>query len=78
MRYANIKKASEDEQQNQTATKNNCIKSFVRFKKQNLMTKPTYHQIKLKLNQITYKSPENIWDQSIKTLVTIREKEQKQ
>ena len=33
MRYANIKKASEDEHQNQTTTNINYIKNFVRFKK---------------------------------------------
>ena len=39
-RYANIKKASQDEQQNQTTTTNiNYIKKlYVRFKKQNLLT----------------------------------------
>ena len=36
------------------------------LEKRNLITKLTYHQIKLKLNKITYKSPEKIWDQSIK------------
>ena len=40
MRYADIKKAGEDERQNQTTTTNiNYIKKFVRFKKQNLITK---------------------------------------
>ena len=40
MRYADIKKASEDERQNQTTTTNiNYIKKFVRFQKQNLITK---------------------------------------
>ena len=40
MRNANIKKASQDEQQNQTTTTNtNYIKNFVRLKKQNLITK---------------------------------------
>ena len=40
MRYADIKKASEDERQNQTTTTNiNYIKKFVRFKKQNVITK---------------------------------------
>ena len=39
MRYANIEKASQDEQQNHTkTTNNNYIKNFVRFKKQNLVT----------------------------------------
>ena len=37
MRYADIKKASEDERQNQTTTTNKKI--YVRFKKQNLITK---------------------------------------
>ena len=37
MRFANIKKASQDEQQTQKPTTNiNYIKNFVRFKKQNL------------------------------------------
>ena len=39
MRYADIKKASEDERQNQTTTNSKYIKKFVRFKKQNLITK---------------------------------------
>ena len=45
MIYANIKKASQDKQQNQTTTTTtttttniNYIKNFVRFKKQNLIT----------------------------------------
>ena len=67
MRYATIKKAIEAEQQNQTTTNINYIKNFVRFKNQNLITKSTYRQIKLKLNKKTYKSPEKIWDQSIIT-----------
>ena len=51
MRYASTKKASQDEQQNQTTTTNiNFIKNFVRFKKQNLKTKSKYCQIQLKLN----------------------------
>ena len=61
MRYANFKKASSDEQQNQTTTNINYIKKFyVRFKKQNLITKSTYRRIILKINIITYKSPEKI------------------
>ena len=41
MRYADIKKASEDERQNQTTTTNiNYIKKFMSLlKKQNLITK---------------------------------------
>ena len=39
MKYANIKKASQDEQQKQTTTNSNYIKNFVSFKKQNLITK---------------------------------------
>ena len=39
MRYADSKKASQDEQQNQkTTTKVIYIKNFVSFKKQNLIT----------------------------------------
>ena len=36
-------------------------KFFVRFKKQNLITKSTYRQMNIKLNKIPYKSPEKIW-----------------
>ena len=40
MRYADIKKASEDERQNQTTKKTLITKNiYVRFKKQNLKTK---------------------------------------
>ena len=41
MRYANIKKANQDEEQNQTTTttNNNNIKNFVRFIKQNKIAK---------------------------------------
>ena len=40
MGYGNIKKASQEEQQNQTTTTNiNYIKNFVRCKKQNLIAK---------------------------------------
>ena len=41
MRYGNIKKASQDEQQNQTTTTTNInyIKKFIYFKKQNLLMK---------------------------------------
>ena len=69
MRYDNIKKASQDEQQNQsTTTNNNYIKNFMSvLKKKNLKTKSKYRQIKLKPNKTTYKSPEKIWDQSIKS-----------
>ena len=50
MRYADIRKVSEDEQQNQTTTTTNInyIKKFVRFKKQNLITKSKKRHIKLK------------------------------
>ena len=45
MRYVNIKKAIQDEQQNQKTTTNiNYIKNFVRFKKQNLITVKTQIQ----------------------------------
>ena len=67
MRYANIKKVSQDEQQNQTTTTNiNYIKKIhVRFKKQNSITKSKQGQTKLKINKITCNLPEKIWDQSI-------------
>ena len=40
MGYSNIKKASQDEQQNQTITTNiNYIKKFDHFQKQNLIIK---------------------------------------
>ena len=52
MRYANIKKASQDEQQNQTTTTNHYIKKILSFlKNKNLITKSKYRQIKLKLNK---------------------------
>ena len=61
MRYADIKKATEEERQNQTTTtKINYIKKFVRFKKQNLITKSKWRQIKLKINNITYNSPKRM------------------
>ena len=63
MRYANSKKRIEDGQQKQTTTNINYIKSLC----PHLITKSTYRQIKLKLNEITYKSPKMIWDQSIET-----------
>ena len=53
MKYANIRKASEDEQQNQTTTTNiNYIENimFV-LKKQNFQTKSSWRHIKLKLNK---------------------------
>ena len=59
MRYANIKEVSEDEQRNQTTTNINYIKKFVRFKKQNLITKSTNRPIK-QTSQKNYKSPEKI------------------
>ena len=71
MRDANIKKAGQDEQQNQTTattTNTNYIKNVVHFKKQKLVTKPNQRQKKLKLNKITYYSPKKISDQSIISL----------
>ena len=52
MRYADIKNASEDERQNQTTTRKHYLhqKNYVRFKKQNLITKSKKCQIKLKIN----------------------------
>ena len=65
MRCANIKKASQVEQQNQTTTttttKINCIKKLqVRFKKQNLITKSKFRQIKLRLNKTTCNASKKI------------------
>ena len=62
MRSANAKKASYDEQQNQTTTTNiNFIKKFMSvLKNKKLITKSTYRQIKLKSNKKTYKLPEKI------------------
>ena len=62
MRYADIKKTSEDERQNQTTTTNiNYIKKFMSvLKKQNLITKSKYRQIKLKINKITCNSAEKM------------------
>ena len=67
MRYANIKKASQKEKQNQTTTANkNYIKNFVRFKKkQKFITKSKQRQIKKKLNNLICISPERISDLSI-------------
>ena len=51
MRYANIKKASQDEQQNKTTTTTtniNYIIKHVRSEKQNLITKSKQRQIKVK------------------------------
>ena len=63
MRCANIEKASQDEQQNQTTTKINYIKNFMSvLKKQNLITKSKWHKIKLILNKITCNSPKKIWE----------------
>ena len=51
MRYANIKKASQDEQQNQTTTtKINYTKKFICVLKKNLKAKSKNRKIKLKLN----------------------------
>ena len=47
-------------------------KLFVRFKKQKLITKSTYRQMNLKLNKITYKSPEKIWTSSKKRTKTVK------
>ena len=63
MRCAIIKKASQDDQQNQTTatTKINYIKnSMSPFKKQNLIAKSKYRQIKLILNKKTCNSTEKI------------------
>ena len=61
-RYANFKKASQDEQQTQTKTTNiNPIKNL----KQHKINNKINIQVKLKFNTITLKSPEMIWDQSI-------------
>ena len=67
MRCAHIKKASQDEQWNQTTTKKiSYIKNFMLFQKQHLITKSKKSQIKLILGKIIFKSPEKIWDYSIK------------
>ena len=60
MSYADIKKKNEDERQHQTTTTNiNYIKKiYVRFKKQDLITKSRKRQINLKLNKLTCNSPE--------------------
>ena len=66
MRYANIKKASQDEQQNQTTTTNiNYIKKlYFHLKNQNSITKSKQRQKKLKLNKLTCNSPEKIWNET--------------
>ena len=48
------------------------------LKNQNLITKSLYRPTELKLNKITYKSAEKIWDQSTKSSATIRQKQQQQ
>ena len=61
MRFADIKNASENKQQNQTTTTTNIIYSknslyeisHLRFIKQNLITKSKKRQIKLKITKIT-------------------------
>ena len=65
MRYANNKKASQDEQQNQTTKTNiNYIKNFMSVLKTNLNNKVKIASKKLKLNKITCNSPEKVWDHS--------------
>ena len=63
MRYPDVKKASEDERQNQTTTKNNnYIKKIMSvLRKQNLITKSKQRQIKLKINKIFSNIPEKKW-----------------
>ena len=66
-RYANIKKAREDEQQNQTTTNINYIKKFMSILK-NIIKKSTYRQIQLKLNKINHQksygtSSKKVWKQ---------------
>ena len=53
MRDANIRKAGQDEQQNQTTTTTNTnyIKNVVHFKKQKLVTRPNQRQKKPKLKK---------------------------
>ena len=59
MRYADIKKASEDERQNQTTTVNiNNIKKFMSVLKNKLNNKVKIASEKLKTNKITCNSPE--------------------
>ena len=38
------------------------------LKHKNLITKSTYRQIQLKLNKLTDKSQEKIWDQSLNSV----------
>ena len=64
MRYANNKKASQDEQQNQTKTNINYIKDFMSVLKTNLNNKVEIASKKLKLNKINCISPEKVWDHS--------------
>ena len=61
MRSAIIKKASQDEQQNQTTitTNTNYNQNFMSIKK-NLLTRSKKRQIKLKLNKITCTSLKKI------------------
>ena len=62
MRYTDIKKASEDERQNQTTTTNiNYIKKFTSVLKTKLNNKVKIESEKLKKNKITCNSPEKKW-----------------
>ena len=74
-RSTTIKKASQDEQQNQTNFI--YIQNFSVFYKK-LINKSKYRQIKLKLNRKNCTSLERIWDYSIMKLGTIRQKGKKQ
>ena len=58
MSSAIIKKASKDEQQNQSTTNINYIKNFMSISKKKLITKSKWRQIKLQLNKITFTSLE--------------------
>ena len=77
--YANIKKASQDEQQNQTTTTNiSYIKNFLSvLKNKNLITKSTYRQMNLKLNKIPINHQKRYGPNHKKGLVTIRQKRTK-
>ena len=55
-----VKTNSKIKQQQQRQQTLITSKIFVRFKKQNLITKSKYRQMNLKLNKITHKSPEKI------------------
>ena len=70
MRNANIQKASQDEQQNQTTitTNINFIKKLCPFLKIKLDNKVKLASDKIETKQKTYNLPEKIWDQSIISL----------